>query len=214
MVKGTQDIWHKEFEPLLGPIASFCADGDSTNAKTHGAAGLENSMPEGELRSKLEPLLLISLTSNEHLTFSNTDDQHNGKSHRAKLGSNSGFTLDITKFVRTDLVEVVSKFTEIAPSTLENYWPPRSSDDHQNVGSMVKGFAAIAELEGLSISDLKVLKGRGRVGGVRSTEREYNLRRTSRTPRSRTSPLGYASCSPLLSSRAAGLFSSPIRLLL
>jgi hypothetical protein len=166
MVSNSLKIWQEEYEPDLGPIASFCADGDATNAKTHGAAGLEKSMPEGELRTKLERLLLIDLTSNENFTCSNTDDQHNGKNHRAKLGSNGGFTLDITKFVRADLVEVVSKFTEIAPETLENYWPPRSSDDHQNVGSMVKGFMAIEKLEGLSISDLKVLKGRGRVRGV------------------------------------------------
>ena len=82
MVAKTLDVWRNEFEATHGPIASVCADGDATNVKTHAAAGLDDDMPDGPLRSLLSRLTLLDLTSDTNLTCSNTDDQHNGKNDR------------------------------------------------------------------------------------------------------------------------------------
>ena len=82
MVVKTLEVWRCEFEKVHGPIASVCADGGATNVQTHTAAGLDDNMSDGPLRSLLYELTLLDLTSDANLTCSNTDDQHNGKNDR------------------------------------------------------------------------------------------------------------------------------------
>ena len=62
--------------------------------------------------SLLEHLPLIDLTSDKNL-ISCSDDQHNSKSHRSKLASKGGFTIDKSKIHRDELVDVISKFVSI-----------------------------------------------------------------------------------------------------
>jgi hypothetical protein len=141
-------LWRDEgFEENNGFVGSVSTDADATNFKAHSLAGLDDDMPDGELRDLLSSLLLIDLKSDSSETCSCTDDQHNGKNHRGKLLSKGGFLMDRVRMQREQMIDTIRVYTGTPVNVLESYWPPPSQDDHQNVSSMVKGMMELAKLE-------------------------------------------------------------------
>jgi hypothetical protein len=154
IVKTALQLWRTEFEEKFGFVGSVATDADATNFKAHALIGLDNDMPDGELRDLLSPLVLIDLKSDSRETCSCTDDQHNGKNHRAKLICKGGFVIDRLRIQREEMIATVRVYTGTPVNVLEGYWPPPSQDDHQNVSSMVKGMIELSKLE--TVTDFAV----------------------------------------------------------
>lgn len=149
MVLAALALWEQRVAPVFGEIISVASDHDSTNGRT--MSFLKHPMSEGPRHDLCKKMVLFDKYEGPFGVSVKFDEQHNGKNHRAKIVRKSGFVVHLIHFTRESLIDLLHSVTGVQIAELEKYFPPPTVDDHQNVGSMVKGFMAVARLRGVTI---------------------------------------------------------------
>ena len=117
----------------------------------------QQQMNESDKRTDiLTKLPLFDRLCGDNGVVCSFDDQHNGKNHRAKIIRLSGFMIHRISFYRLNVIGILHIMTGDPTSKYDSLFPPSGVDDHQNVSSMVKGFAALASLWGKTPDDAHV----------------------------------------------------------
>ena len=149
MVSAALALWDEQVAPVHGEVISIASDHDSTNGRT--MTFFKKPMRPGLRHDSCVRMLLFDLYEGPNGVSVKFDEQHNGKNHRGKLVRKSGFVIHLIHFTRESLIDLCHSVTGAQIAELTKYFPPPSVDDHQNVGSMVRGFMEIAKLRGRAI---------------------------------------------------------------